>query len=145
MITARDQVQDRVEGLNLGADDYLSKPFVFEEMLARLRAIIRRRYQGVSNTFRVGDLEVDLGARVARRAGKPIPLSGREYALLEFLVLAGDKSSPVATSGPTSMTSPRTHRATWSTSMWATSERSWRRPTRPRHPSFARIGASATP
>jgi DNA-binding response OmpR family regulator len=87
VITARDQVQDRIEGLNLGADDYLPKPFVFDELLARLRAIIRRRYQGVSNTFRVGDLEMDLGARAARRAGKPIALSGREYALLEYLVL----------------------------------------------------------
>jgi DNA-binding response OmpR family regulator len=87
IITARDQVQDRIEGLNLGADDYLPKPFVFDEVLARLRAIVRRRYQGVSNTFQVGDLEVDLGARVARRGGTPIALSGREYALLEYLVL----------------------------------------------------------
>jgi DNA-binding response OmpR family regulator len=87
IITARDQVHDRVEGLDLGADDYLVKPFAFDELLARLRALIRRRYQAVTNLIRVGDLELDGAARIVRRAGRVVSLSAREFALLEYLAL----------------------------------------------------------
>jgi DNA-binding response OmpR family regulator len=87
IITARDQLQDRVAGLDLGADDYLVKPFAFDELLARLRALIRRRYQSVTNLVRVGDLEIDGAARIIRRAGRVVSLSAREFALLEYLAL----------------------------------------------------------
>jgi len=87
VLTARDQVSDRVTGLDLGADDYLAKPFPFEELLARLRAVIRRRYQAPSNIVRVGDLELDATARAVRRGGRPIALSAREYGLLEYLAM----------------------------------------------------------
>jgi DNA-binding response OmpR family regulator len=83
VLTARDGV--RVRGLDLGADDYLVKPFAFEELLARVRAVIRRRYRSSQATIRVDDLEIDLGARRVTRAGKPVFLSAREYSLLEYL------------------------------------------------------------
>src|SRR5205823_3894024 len=85
VLTARDAVADRVKGLDHGADDYLVKPFAFDELLARLRAVIRRRYQSPDNVLRVGDLEVDTTARHVKRAGRAISLSAREYALLEYL------------------------------------------------------------
>jgi DNA-binding response OmpR family regulator len=85
MLTARDAVTDRVRGLDLGADDYLQKPFAFEELLARLRAVMRRRYQGPHNTLQVADLEIDTVARTVRRGGEAVVLSAREYALLEYL------------------------------------------------------------
>jgi len=85
ILTARDRVADRVRGLDLGADDYLVKPFAFAELLARVRAIIRRRYQSSASTIRVGDLEIDTTARTVRRRGTAIVLSAREYALLEYL------------------------------------------------------------
>jgi DNA-binding response OmpR family regulator len=87
IVTARDQIHDRVDGLDLGADDYLVKPFAFDELLARLRAVIRRRYRTVTNLVRVADLEIDGGARTAKRAGRTVPLSAREFALLEYLAL----------------------------------------------------------
>lgn len=87
IITARDQVHDRVDGLDLGADDYLVKPFAFDELLARLRALIRRRYRTDTNLVRVGDLELDGAARTVRRAGRAVSLSAREFALLEYLAL----------------------------------------------------------
>jgi DNA-binding response OmpR family regulator len=87
ILTARDQVSDRVAGLDLGADDYLTKPFAFAELLARLRSVIRRRYGAPGNLVEVGDLEVDTAGRVVRRAGLPIALSAREYALLEYLAM----------------------------------------------------------
>jgi two-component system copper resistance phosphate regulon response regulator CusR len=87
MLTARDAVEDRIVGLDRGADDYLTKPFEFRELLARLRALLRR-----SETFRpaqiaVADLVLDTGAQTAARAGKRISLTHKEYSLLEFLVL----------------------------------------------------------
>jgi len=87
VLTARDQVSDRVTGLDLGADDYLAKPFAFEELLARLRAVIRRRYREPSSVVRVADLEIDLAARAVRRAGSAVTLSAREYSLLEYLAM----------------------------------------------------------
>ena len=85
VLTARDGVDDRVGVLDLGADDYLVKPFAFEELLARLRAIIRRRYLSIDSTIRVADLEIDTRARTVRRRGATVPLSAREYAVLEYL------------------------------------------------------------
>jgi DNA-binding response OmpR family regulator len=84
-LTAQDGVEDRVRGLNLGADDYLTKPFAFEELVARLRATIRRSQSHASPVITVGDLEVDTARKVARRGGKTIELSAREYALLQYL------------------------------------------------------------
>ena len=85
VLTAKDSVKDRVAGLDLGADDYLVKPFAFEELAARLRALVRRRYDRNDPMIRVADLEVDTLKRSARRAGTVVPLSAREYALLEYL------------------------------------------------------------
>ena len=85
VLTAKDTVDDRVRGLDAGADDYLVKPFAFDELLARLRAIIRRRYERVDPVIRIADLEVDTRARRAKRGGNVIALSAREYALLEYL------------------------------------------------------------
>ncbi|HMG52038.1 MAG TPA: response regulator transcription factor [Kofleriaceae bacterium] len=85
VLTARDAVDDRVTGLDLGADDYVVKPFAFDELLARLRAMVRRRYDRVDPVIRIDDLEVDTRARRACRAGQVVALSAREYALLEYL------------------------------------------------------------
>jgi DNA-binding response OmpR family regulator len=88
MLTARDEIESRIEGLDSGADDYLTKPFDFGELLARLRAIIRRGHRPLTpQRLSVGTLEVDTRARRARRAGRPVSLTAREYALLEFLML----------------------------------------------------------
>jgi DNA-binding response OmpR family regulator len=87
IITARDQVSDRVGGLDLGADDYLVKPFAFHELLARLRAVIRRRYGTAANLVKVGDLELDTGGRTVKRGGAAVALSAREFALLEYLAM----------------------------------------------------------
>lgn len=85
ILTARDAPDDRVRGLDLGADDYLPKPFVLAELLARVRALVRRKYQIKSPTVCVADLEVDTSARRVRRGGRVIDLSPREYVFLEFL------------------------------------------------------------
>lgn len=87
MLTARDTVDDRVAGLEVGADDYLTKPFAFRELLARIRALGRRRGTPLPETLRAGDLEVDLQAHRVRRAGKAIELTAKEFALLEFFIL----------------------------------------------------------
>jgi DNA-binding response OmpR family regulator len=84
-LTARDAVDDRVKGLDLGADDYLIKPFAFEELIARVRAMIRRGHHQSSSVITVGDLEVDTAKKCARRGEKNIDLSAREYSLLEYL------------------------------------------------------------
>jgi DNA-binding response OmpR family regulator len=86
MLTAKDSVEDKVSGLTEGADDYLTKPFSFEELLARIRALLRRTQDYKTKELRVGDLELDPIKRLATRAGKQIPLSGKEYALLEYLM-----------------------------------------------------------
>jgi DNA-binding response OmpR family regulator len=85
ILTARDATEDKVRGLDLGADDYLTKPFELEELLARLRVLIRRGHQVKSPVLKVHDLEIDTTRRSVRRGGRDIPLTPREYALLEFL------------------------------------------------------------
>ena len=86
MLTARDSVDDRVKGLDLGADDYLPKPFDFKELQARVRALLRRDSVSKSNVIKVGDLEVNTLARSTRRGGKDIALTPHEFSLLEALV-----------------------------------------------------------
>ncbi len=86
MLTAKDTVDDRVEGLDAGADDYLVKPFAFKELLARLRALTRRQQQGKGNTLEVADLKLDIATRRTFRGGQEIELTNREFALLEFLM-----------------------------------------------------------
>ena len=87
MLTARDTVDDRVLGLDAGADDYLTKPFAFRELLARIRALARRGPALVPETVSVADLDVDLGSRQVSRGGRAIQLTAKEFALLEFFVL----------------------------------------------------------
>jgi two-component system, OmpR family, response regulator len=89
MLTARDSVDDRIRGLDAGADDYLVKPFSFGELLARLRALLRRAPTERPATLRVGDLALDPSTHVVTRAGRPVELSAREFALLEFLMRRG--------------------------------------------------------
>ncbi len=84
-LTARDDIDDRVRGLDLGADDYLVKPFSFAELLARLRALLRRGTTLASNTIVVADLSIDVASRRVERSGRRIDLSAREYSLLECL------------------------------------------------------------
>jgi DNA-binding response OmpR family regulator len=85
VLTAKDTVPDRVAGLDAGADDYMVKPFAFAELVARVRALVRRRYGATATTIRIADLEIDTQARRVHRAGQVIALSAREYALLEYL------------------------------------------------------------
>lgn len=85
-LTARDSVKDRVKGLELGADDYLVKPFAFAELLARVRTLLRRGTSVPSNTINIADLELDIPSRVATRAGKKISLTTKEFTLLELMV-----------------------------------------------------------
>lgn len=85
ILTAKDQLPDKIKGLDLGADDYLTKPFEMDELLARIRALIRRGHQVKDPILRVHDLEIDSAARSVKRGGKRIHLTPREYALLEFL------------------------------------------------------------
>src|SRR4051812_20328156 len=84
-LTARDEIDDRVRGLDMGADDYVVKPFNWLELLARIRSAIRRPHGHKSATLAVNDLEIDTVAKSVRRAGKPVELTAREYALLEYL------------------------------------------------------------
>jgi two-component system, OmpR family, response regulator len=86
MLTARDSVEDRIRGLDAGADDYLVKPFSFAELLARLRALLRRAPAERPAILRVGDVALDPSAHVVTRVGQPVELSAREFALLEFLL-----------------------------------------------------------
>jgi DNA-binding response OmpR family regulator len=87
ILTAKDTVSDRVRGLQTGADDYLIKPFAFEELLARVQALCRRGYGQKTPRLRIGDLEIDMAARTVTRAGDVIDLTAREYRLLEYLAL----------------------------------------------------------
>ncbi len=85
LLTAKGSIEDKVRGLDLGADDYLTKPFELGELLARLRALIRRGHQMKDPVVRVHDLEIDTATRSVKRAGQAVHLTPREYALLEFL------------------------------------------------------------
>ncbi len=87
ILSARDQVEERIQGLQLGSDDYLTKPFAFEELVARLRALVRRKYGAKTPTHRVGELEIDTGRRAVVRDSVEIPLTRNEYAVLEYLVV----------------------------------------------------------
>jgi DNA-binding response OmpR family regulator len=86
MLTARDQNRDIVQGLNTGADDYLAKPFSFEVLLARVRALLRRPADSLGEVLRAGDLSLDTTTKQVKRAGQLITLSAKEYALLEYLL-----------------------------------------------------------
>jgi two-component system response regulator MprA len=87
MLTARTQVEDRVEGLDAGADDYLTKPFALEELLARVRALLRRTNEGSGETLRFADLVLDPGTREVTRSGERIELTRTEFSLLELFML----------------------------------------------------------
>jgi heavy metal response regulator len=91
MLTARDAVADKVSGLDSGADDYMTKPFSFDEFLARVRSLLRRSSGSASNVLRVQNLELNQLSRRVFRSGKEITLSAKEYALLEFLMLHADE------------------------------------------------------
>jgi len=86
MLTAKDTVEDKINGLSEGADDYLTKPFSFAELLARIKALLRRSQEYKENTLKVNDLELDPWNRKVLRGGKEISLTGKEYALLEYLM-----------------------------------------------------------
>ena len=86
LLTARDTLEDRVAGLNSGADDYLVKPFAFAELVARIRALLRRGRTSESLRFGVGDLDMDLVTRKVTRAGRPVELTTREFEILEYLL-----------------------------------------------------------
>ena len=87
MLTVKDGVQDKVLGLDSGADDYVTKPFAFEELLARVRALLRRKNQNVTTVLKVADLELNQLTHEVKRAGKEIALTMKEYTLLEYLML----------------------------------------------------------
>jgi DNA-binding response OmpR family regulator len=87
ILTARDAVEDRVQGLRSGSDDYLVKPFAFDELLARIEALVRRAHGAKQPVLNVGGIEIDMARRVARRGERALDLPPREFALLEFLAL----------------------------------------------------------
>ena len=87
MLTARDAIRDKVKGLDTGADDYVVKPFDLDEVLARLRALIRRAASEAQPRLLLGEVEIDTASRIVTRAGEPVTLTAREYALLEYLAL----------------------------------------------------------
>jgi DNA-binding response OmpR family regulator len=92
ILSGRARVEDRVKGLDLGADDYLTKPFSFSELSARVRALLRRSPNTIGIVLRVEDLELDRAERVVRRAGRRIDLTPREFALLEYLMRNAGRS-----------------------------------------------------
>jgi two-component system, OmpR family, response regulator len=94
VVTARDQITDRIAGLDAGADDYLVKPYDPEELLARLRAIERRRSASAAPTLRLGSLEIDLGRELVRKMGVPVVLSQKEWALLRVMASRPERIHP---------------------------------------------------
>lgn len=85
ILTAKDRIEDRVAGLDCGADDYLVKPFAFEELLARVRTLVRRKYEMSNPVIQIADLEIDTSARTVKRGARGIDLTAREYSLLEYM------------------------------------------------------------
>ncbi len=85
ILTARDALTDKIKGLDAGADDYVTKPFAFGELLARIRSLLRRRTEVREAVIRIDDLEIDTASHEVKRGGRIIPLSAREYALLEYM------------------------------------------------------------
>jgi len=92
MLTAKGQIKDRVEGLDTGADDYLTKPFAFEELLARVRALVRRPHQTIGTILTTADLSLDTISFEVKRSGKQLKLTTKEFALLEFLLRHPNKT-----------------------------------------------------
>lgn len=91
MLTAKDAITDKVSGLNSGADDYLTKPFHFEELLARIRVLLRRDSEGKTSAIPIGDLLINMASHEVKRGGKEILLSAKEYTLLELLAINRNK------------------------------------------------------
>ncbi|HET6229202.1 MAG TPA: response regulator transcription factor [Longimicrobiaceae bacterium] len=97
LLTAKDRTEDKVEGLDSGADDYLTKPFDFSELTARLRALLRRSSAGAPATLRAGDVELDPATREVRKAGEAVELTPKEFSLLEYLLRNADRPLSRAT------------------------------------------------
>ncbi|MFA5354858.1 MAG: response regulator transcription factor [Thermodesulfovibrionales bacterium] len=91
MLTAKGEVEDRIRGLNIGADDYIPKPFDFKELVARMQSVIRRSKGRPSPVITIGDLEVDVNAKTVRREGRDIRLSAKEFSILEYLALNANR------------------------------------------------------
>lgn len=87
ILTAKDTLEDKISGFQAGADDYLVKPFAFEELILRIQALIRRKYQVFNSIIKIGDIEIDTQKRVVKKNSEEITLLPREYALLEFLAI----------------------------------------------------------
>ncbi len=86
ILTAKDTIEDKIQGFNLGTDDYLAKPFVFEEVLSRVRALTRRKYQFYGEALEAGSLRLDPIRRIATASGRALPLTAKEFAVLEFFL-----------------------------------------------------------
>ena len=93
-LTAKDTIQDKIKGLNTGASDYVVKPFSFDELIARLKAVIRTAQGNLSELYRLGDLSVDTQSHIVKRGEREIALTGKEYALLEYLMINKNKILP---------------------------------------------------
>ncbi len=91
MLTAKDTITDKVSGLDSGADDYLTKPFLFEELLARIRALLRRVSEAKTSVIEIGNLSIDMATHEVRRDGRNIDLSAKEYTLLEYMAINRNK------------------------------------------------------
>jgi DNA-binding response OmpR family regulator len=125
MLTARDSVEDRVRGLDAGADDYLVKPFAFAELLARVRALLRRSGKEAPSTLVAADLVLDLKTRKVSRGGRPVVLSAKEFGVLDFLLPIRGRSSPARNWPSTSGMRTSIPSATSSMSRFITCARKW--------------------